>query len=150
MYLRLHNSILIRWQNDSLCNGKPYPKVFDEIRKTLGEIKNRRFGKAPVNGKQVIEEFKKPTVMDAFGYSQLQDHGRIFNDVIISERFEYCVFSSAKSIALILENTEESERVFILDGTFRITPKGIWEQTLILQINFGIKVSSECFIKKSH
>lgn len=132
-----------RWHNDPLCEGKPYPKVYDEIRKTLGTIRNLRFGKAPVNGKEVLEEFKKDAVMNGFGFSLLQDHGRLLNDVIVSKQFEYCVFSSAKSIALILANTQESERFFILDGTFRITPKGVWVQTLILQINYGFKVSNE-------
>lgn len=130
-----------RWQNDALCDGAPYPKVFDEFKKTLGNYRRKKYGKAPENGREVLAEFEKESVRIDFAYSLLKDRGQFFNDAIISDRFEYCVFSSAKSISLILENTVESERFFTLDATFYITPYGVWEQTLILQINFGSKVS---------
>lgn len=124
-----------------MCNGTEYPKVFDEFKKTLSNIRKLKYGKSPTNGNEVLLEFQKENVRNNYGFSLLQDHGPFFNDVIITDRFENCIFSSAKSIALILENTVESERFFILDGTFSITAKGVWQQTLILHINFGIKVS---------
>lgn len=101
-----------------------------------------KYGKSPINGREVILEFQKESVREDYGFSLLQDRGPFFNDVLITDRFDNCVFSSAKSIALIMENTLESDRFFILDGTFRITAKGVWQQTLILHINFGIKVST--------
>lgn len=109
-----------------------------------------KYGKSPTNGQEeeVLLEFQKENVRQDYGFSLLQDHGLFFNDVIITDKFDNCIFSSAKSIALIMENTVESERFFILDGTFRITPKGVWQQTLILHINFGIKVSQFCLFLK--
>lgn len=129
-----------RWQKDPLCEGTPYPKVFDEFKKTLGNCRKQRFGKSPTNGVEVLAEFEKQSVSEAYGFSLLQDHGQFFNDVVIEDNFENCIFSSSKSIDLILQNTTEAERFFIVDGTFRITPKGVWQQVLILHINFGIKV----------
>lgn len=129
------------WQNDELCKGTPYPKVFDEVRKTLSNSRAQRYGKAPTNGDEVIDEFKKEHVSDAYAFSLLQDHGPFLNDVIITDAFENIIFSSSKSIQLILQNTKEEDRFFIVDGTFRITPNGIWTQVLIVHINFGIKVS---------
>lgn len=130
-----------RWQKDPLCEKTPYPKVFDEFKKTLQNCRKQRYGKSPINGTEILVEFEKQSVLDNYGFSLLQDHGSFFNDVVISDNFENCIFSSAKSIELILQNTTEAERFFIVDGTFRITPKGVWQQVLILHINFGIKVS---------
>lgn len=131
--------ILFRWQKDSLCNG-PYPKTFDEFRKTLCSIRKTRYGKVPTNGREILAEFKKENVLKDYGFSILKDHGKLLNDVIITEKFENCIFSSEKSISLIKENVPEEKRFFILDGTFYITPKGVWQQVLILYAIFGLKV----------
>lgn len=134
------NSSIFRWQKDPLCNG-PYPKTFSEFKKTLTNIRKRRYGKNPTNGEEVLAEFQKEEVLRDYGYSLLQDHGKLLNDVIITKTYENCIFSSAKSIALIKENVPEHKRFFILDGTFYITPKGVWKQVLILHARFGSKVS---------
>lgn len=141
------------WQKDPLCEGTPYPKVFHEFKKTLGNFRKLKYGKAPTNGIEVLTEFEKEAVLQDYGFSLLQEHGPIFNGVVVRDNFENCIFSSAKSIDLILENTTESERFFIVDGTFRITPKGVWKQVLILHINFGFKVSKftmKYFVKEKH
>lgn len=88
----------------------------------------------------MLSEFEKQSVLEEYDFSLLYDRGPFFNDVVIRDSLENCVFSSSKSIELILQTTTEAERFFILDGTFRITPKGLWQQVLILHINFGIKV----------
>lgn len=133
--------MIFRWQNDPLCEGTPYPKVFREFKKTLGNYRKQKYGKAPTNGEEVLREFEKDAVRTDYGYSVLFEKGPLFNDVVIEDNFEYCVFSSWKSIALVLEYLPELMRFFILDATFRITPKGVWQQVLILHINFGMKVS---------
>lgn len=102
----------------------PYPKVFDEFRKTLSNIRKSKYGKSPKNGLEVMTEFEKPHVREQYGFSLLTDHGRFLYDVIVTDTFENCIFASSKSIELILQHTIETERFFILDGTFRITPDG--------------------------
>lgn len=119
-----------------MCSG-PYPKVFPQVKKTISNLRKNRFGKAPDNGTEVLEAFQKEQVMRDYGFSLLNERGRFFNDVIITNEFENVIFSSAKSIALILEHVPESQRFFILDGTFRVTPQGVWQQTLILHASFG-------------
>lgn len=128
------------WQKDPLCEGQPYPKVFDEFKKTLSNIRKTKYGQSPTNASKISAEFEKQHISESYGFSLLQDHGPFYNDVIITNNFEICFFSSSKSIELILQNTPEAERFFVLDGTFRITPKGVWQQVLILHINFGFKV----------
>lgn len=139
--LKIFKTFIYRWQSDALCGEMPYPKVFDEFRKTLSNIRKFKYGKSPTNGLEVLSEFEKPHVSEQYGVSLLAEHGPFFYDVIITDNFENCIFASSKSIELVLHNTNEVERFFVLDGTFRITPNGIWQQVLILHISFGHKVS---------
>lgn len=122
-----------------MCNGA-YPKVFDELKKTISNLRKNRYGKAPVNGAEVLAAFQREQVLRDYGFSLLMERGRFFNDVITTDEFENVIFSSAKSIALILENVPESQRILVLDATFRITAKGVWQQVLILHARFGKKV----------
>lgn len=132
------------WQKDELCNGTPYPKLFSEFKKTLSNLRAQKYGNAPTNGKEIMEQIEKKSFTD-LEYSLVRDKEgklqKLLNDVVITDKFEYCVFSSPKTLSLIKEFTTEDQRFFILDGTFSITPKGVWQQILILQINFGLKVS---------
>lgn len=81
------------------------------------------------------------------GLSLHHERGKFFNVVQITDEFENCIFSSSKSISLILENTEETSRFFLMDATFRITPRGIFQQVLILHFQYGIKVIFLVIIK---
>lgn len=132
--------LLQRWEADPLCDGR-FPKNYDECKKNLYNIRKNRYGRAPTNGNEVIAEFKKEFICNHLGYSLAKNPAPFFNDVIVENGFENCFFSSANSIELVLSNIPESQRFFIVDGTFQITPKGVWQQVLMLHINFGVKVS---------
>lgn len=130
---------ILRWQTDPLCDGN-YPQNFDEVKKTLENCRRAKYGKAPTTGEEIFKEFQKPDVLSDLGISKHRERGQFFNELQINERFTNCIFSSAKAISLVLENVKEEDRFFLMDGTFRITPRGIFEQVLILHIQFGIKV----------
>lgn len=99
-----------------------------------------KYGKAPTNGEEIRIEFEKPEILNDLGMSKHREHGPFFNQLQINDHFTNCIFSSAKAISLVLENVDENDRFFLMDGTFRITPRGIFQQVLILHIQFGIKV----------
>lgn len=129
-----------RWQSDTRCADIPFPKKFTEVKRTIEEIRKQRYGKAPTNGKEVLEEFSKPEIFQKLGLSLHRERGVFFNKMDIHKNFENCIFSSSKAIQLILENTKKEDRCFLMDATFRSTPKGIFQQVLLLHIQFGIKV----------
>lgn len=119
----------------------PFPKKFDEVKRTLEECRKQRYGKAPRNGREIIQEFSKTEGYQNLGLSLHRERGVFFNRMEVNEHFENCIFSSSKSISLILEHTKKEERCFVMDATFRSSPQGIWQQVLILQVQFGIKVA---------
>lgn len=129
----------IRWQTDPLCDGN-YPQNFDEVKKTLENRRKLKYGKAPTSGEEIRAEFQKPDVLKDLGMSKHRENGPFFNHLQIDANFTNCIFSSAKAISLVMENIDEKDRFFLMDGTFRITPRGIFQQVLILHIQFGIKV----------
>lgn len=140
--VRYFNITNFSWRNDPLCKG-PYPKVYAEFKKTLSNLRAQKFGNAPTNGTEVLEQIEINS-LSGFQYALPEDEeeelGKLFYDVQITDKFDNCIFASSKSLSLIKENTNEKDRFFVLDGTFRITPKGVWQQVLILHINFGLKV----------
>lgn len=129
-----------RWQNDPHCNGMAFPKNFSEVKRTLQDCRKKKYGKAPTNCREILAEFQKPDIFEQLGLSRHHQRGIFFNTVQITDSYENCIFSSSKSISLILENTKEEDRFFLLDGTFRVTPRGNFQQVLILHFQFGIKV----------
>lgn len=120
----------------------PFPKVYDEVKKTLCLIRRVKYGDSPKNGSEVLSQFATPDNLQKYGTSASIQGGKLFYDVIIEDTYENCIFASTKSIELILEYTNQRERFFILDSTFRITPAGVWQQVVALHISFGLKVNN--------
>lgn len=81
-----------------------------------------------------------PVVPEFTSEKMHREHGILFNTVQIQKNFSNAIFSSAKSIQLIKDNIGENDRFFLMDGTFRITPRGIFQQVLIIYAQFGVKV----------
>lgn len=89
--------------------------------------------------------FANPTVMDGLGRSLYdKKHHPLFNEIQIHTNYANCIFSSAASIELMKKYLDVKERFFLMDGTFRITPNGIFNQVLILYIRIGTKVRTIC------
>lgn len=134
----VNESIFFRWQKDALCDG-PFPKTFEEVKRTLENCRKQKYGKAPTNCREIEREFAKANIFESLGISRHQERGIFFNTVQIGDGFENCIFSSSKSISLIKDNVDTKDRFFLMDATFRVTPRGIFNQLLIIHTQFGKK-----------
>lgn len=132
---------LFRWQSDTLCNNA-FPQTFSEVKRTLEECRRAKYGKAPTTGEEIQSDFRKFEIFEDLGRSRHRERGIFFNDIHIEANYCNCIFSSAKSISLIIENIREKDRFFIMDGTFRITPRGVFQQVLIIYLYYRNKVSA--------
>lgn len=116
----------------------------------MEDLRKTKYGKAPVTAEEIHKEFQKTEVFEDLGKSIHHIRKNFFNIVHIETNFAHCIFSSAKSIELILENTREEERMFLMDGTFRITPRGVFNQVLIIYFHYRNKVSIIFFKANVH
>lgn len=140
-YDRLH--IFHRWNEDVKCQG-PFPKKFEKCERTLQDLRKTRFGASPKTPHEIEIEFRKPEILNSLGQSLYRESGRIFNTIQIEDGFANCIFSSPHSIELAKANMKTHERFFLMDATFRITPRGTFQQVLIIHIKYGIKVRFLC------
>lgn len=131
---------MFRWTQDDKCVG-PFPSNFEKYERTLRDLRKTRFGKSPNTPHEIEKEFKKPDVLNSLGRSLYHESGLIYNGIQIEHNFSNCIFSSPHCISLVKKNLNTNERFFLMDATFRITPRGVYEQVLILHIKFGLKVS---------
>lgn len=140
-YFRPHKNVILyfrphRWHQSEKSE---FPQTFDEVRKTIENYRKNKYGKSPTTPKEIAEAFEKEVIMTNLGKSLHFERDDFFNGIIIEENFCNCIFSSSKSIELI-KNIPEKDRFFLMDGTFRITPHGTFEQVLILHAQYGTKV----------
>lgn len=119
----------------------PFPHSFDHYARTLRDCRKSRFGRSPLSAMEIKTAFDNAIIRNDLGCSLFGQNEPLYNDILIEKDFTNCVFSSAKSIALIKEFVEPHERFFLMDATFRVTPIGDFEQVLVLYVQFGIKVS---------
>lgn len=130
---------MCRWNEDEKCEG-PFPKNFEKYERTLRDIRKTKFGKSPNTPQEIDREFKKPEIFNSLGRSLYRDSGALFNVIQIQSSYSNCIFSSPHSISLVKSNLNTNERFFLMDATFRITPRGTFQQVLIIHVKYGIKV----------
>lgn len=109
----------------------------------MEDWRKAKYGKAPTSAKGIADTFQKPEIFEVLGKSLHRERGTFYNCSQIHEKYSNCIFSSPKSIQLIKDNTDETDRFFLMDATFSITPRGEFQQVLIIYVQFGEKV---CFL----
>lgn len=115
---------------------------FATIEKTLRNLRKEKYESSPKTCDEIRKKFEDPVILRDLGTSLHREHGKLYNHLYDGKDFSYCIFSSPKSIELILSNVEEHERFFLMDATFAITPMcNIFKQVLIIHAQFGLKVS---------
>lgn len=98
---------------------------------------------SPKNAVQVIESFNYEAVWTQFGLTKDEDNPRhFFTACIKEENNSFCLFSSLKSIELIKENIQPSQRTYLMDATFKIVPHGCFKQLLIIYIAYFDEVGA--------
>lgn len=128
-----------RYHKDPNCIG-PFPKKYESVEKTLRELRRSKYGKSPKSVHEIADAFENEYVMEGLGKSLYGERERLFNTMQIEQNFSNCIFSSPSSIALIKKYIDTNERFFIMDGTFRITPHGVFTQVLVIYVRFELKV----------
>lgn len=107
----------------------------------MTNIRNEKFRKAPTHCSQIEDCLKDKLMSSSFCHSFHKERYRLYDTTFTSEDFGYCIFSSKKSINLILDaQKEEKERFLMMDATFSITPNRMFYQVLIIYASYFEKV----------
>lgn len=130
-----------RWSQDKKCDG-PFPRNFDTYERTLRDLRKTRYGKSPSTPHEIEEEFRKPEILNSLGTSLFKESGAIYNGIQLEDGYSNTIFSSPHSIELVKKHLKTNERFYLMDATFNITPRGMFQQVLIIHIKYGIKVRS--------
>lgn len=108
---------------------------FNEVSRTMYKARNKSLPKAPKTVEDIQEAFKLDFVMEKYGTTQrTKEHEKrpFFKHAYECEEYAFCVFASDDVINAITENVPENKRRIYADGTFKITPYGIFKQILIV------------------
>lgn len=120
-------------------NAKRVGLTFNSVSRNLYQIRNAVFPKSPLNAIEVNERFKDEKTLNDYGFTTREnvDHKTpFFRHAEQTKDYEYCIFASKEVIDNILEHIEPENRTYYIDGTFKVTPLGVFVQVLIISIDF--------------
>lgn len=103
-----------------------YPLVeldFFRHEKTLSNIRNQSLPKNPNTCDEISKIFERKDIIDLIGTTKTGE--MFFNGVMESNEYNFCIFSSPRSIKLFKKYVTFGKRTVIMDGTFAIVPIGL-------------------------
>lgn len=110
---------------------------FRQVERNLRRIKNQTFAASPKSGPEIIAAFERESVMNSFGYSKHDTPRPLYKGTIMDGEKYVCTFLASETIIeLIQANIEPAQRKFMMDGTFKIVPVGIFKQLLIIYVEY--------------
>lgn len=86
--------------------------------------------------------FKKPEIIEQYGQTLNKQHSFYVNSVV-HENYAFHVFASFATIEIIKKHITPENRNYLLDGTFKIIPRG-FSQLLIISLEYKNDVSFSC------
>lgn len=89
---------------------------------------------SPKTSTDVIEAYANSKIMEEFGIAigKTVDDGVFYDTTYQGDSFAYCVFSSKRSIALMLDKIPVPDRHIYVDATFKVVPNAVFQQLLIV------------------
>lgn len=118
------------------------------IGRNLKKISNSTLPKSPTTFDEIVEAYKNQNVMDNFG-TTLQngsDDDKLNSTEFYKTAYEfkgttkssfsYVVFASQNIVNSIKERIAPQKRRFLMDATFKVCPYGIYNQLLVIYIEY--------------
>lgn len=102
----------------------------------------RKRGKGPKKPKsfqELKDKFNQPEIREKYGKTRDRKDD-LYIDTIVTTRYSFCVFASPKTIQVVRQNQLPYPRRFLIDGTFKISPKSFY-QLLTISIEYENDVS---------
>lgn len=122
--------------------------------RTLQNVKKKALPKSPKTANEVREFFENDDLRDQYGKTiRLNADGTtnydgqtmFFKTAFESDEFSHVIFASDDIVKSIEKSSTPENRVILTDATFKIVPRGIFTQLLIVyalvinQVSFNYK-----------
>lgn len=110
--------------------------LYEPHERQLQRIRNSGVPTAPKTIDDIIKQFDRPEIFDAYGKTKHTDGREIFLDHI-HKGSDFCcmIFSSKRIMTLIKTHIKPEQRKYHIDATFYIVPYGCFKQLLILHLH---------------
>lgn len=104
------------------------------IERQLFRLRDKEYPERPKTDEDITLAFHDPEILDDYGQTLNKQHP-FYVDSVVNEAYSFHIFASFATIDLIKEHIEPENRNYLLDGTFKIVPRGL-NQLLIISIEF--------------
>lgn len=106
------------------------------MQRNLLYLRNKVYPKSPQSYEEVVAAFNREEVMKSFGLTKHVEKSNFFKTVQKSSHDVYCLFASDIVINNIKKEIPVDRRHILMDATFKVCPKGIFKQLLIIYISY--------------
>lgn len=107
------------------------------MERTVQRHRKQRHPASPKKMSEVVAVFTQALIISMYGTTKSKQNPRpFFKTAYDGESFGYCVFSSDKSIDLMINRIPSNQRKLFVDATFKVRPHGDFAQLLILFVEF--------------
>lgn len=114
--------------------------TFQMLERNARRLKNGKFPKMPRSPHDIIKAFKDPKIFDRYALN-LRKTKPFYIDTICAGTSHFTIFASHQVIDMIKKHIPPSQRNYLIDGTFKVTPIGGYYQLLIIHIECANDVS---------
>lgn len=109
------------------------------MRQKLKKVKNANIPKQPKSLEEIHNLFQQPNIIEQYGKTQDNRHN-FYQGTVWNDRFGFTIFASHATMEMV-EKEIPNKRKYLIDGTFKVTPKPFY-QLLTISIEFNNDVSS--------
>lgn len=95
------------------------------------------FIRSPSTPNEIVESFNLERIWNEYGITKHEDNPcHFFKACIQEDGFSYCIFFSETIASIITEHILPQQRKYMIDGTFKIVPMGVYKQLLIIHVDY--------------
>lgn len=120
---------------------------FNRVKRTLERHKSNEYPNIPRTILDILNEFKKPPILEKYGLSFDSD-SKFYIDTVVTPNHAFSVFASQFVIDFIKKSISPETRCYVTDGTFDSLPEQFY-QLLTITIEYKNNVSRCVGISKT-
>lgn len=117
------------------------------VERELYRLRDKQYPQRPTTNQEVEEFLKDPATYELYGKT-LNNQDQFYVDSVVEDRGEdgyaFHIFASFATIRLIENHIAPEHRNYLIDGTFKIIPRG-FSQLLIISIEYKNDVRINIF-----